>query len=195
MGRRRPRELRPGLPRPRRRVRFECRARIDDEFADVLPPRRSERRAPPARLRAAAALGRGPQLEAFFGACWTRSCARRTRGRLVGWSAARGQDYPRCTAHVEFVEERCGAAPRACEVAARVDDDVLGLGVSPAPSSARRGGTRLSHRRPGLYYQRRCCAGVWRRVCAALLERRSCPGSLTSATPTRRTGPWRPRIP
>ena len=75
-------------------------------------------------------------------------------------------------ATLEFVEERCGAALRACEVAARgVDDDVLGLrGV---PGAVEREARRHAPKPPppgSLLGVDLLCEGVWRRVCAALLE-------------------------
>ena len=108
--------------------------KIDDEFAATccrLGKAQGDERLRRV-LRAAAALGRGPQLEAFFGERVLDAFVRATytRGRLDGVERGSRSGLPTMyRATLEFVEERCGAALRACEVAARgVDDDVLGLG-------------------------------------------------------------------
>mgnify|MGYP002829220847 CR=1 FL=1 len=74
----------------------------------------------------AAALGRGPQLEAFFCERVLDAFVRATytRGRLDGVERGSRSGLPTMyRATLEFVEERCGAALRACEVAARGVDD------------------------------------------------------------------------
>ena len=152
--------------------------KIDDEFAATccrLGKAQSDERLRRV-LRAAAALGRGPRLEAFFGervldAFFMR--ATYTRGRLDGVERGSRSGLPTMyRATLEFVEERCGAALRACEVAARgVDDDVLGLrGV---PGAVEREARKHEPKPPppgSLLGVDLLCEGVWRRVCAALLE-------------------------
>ena len=151
--------------------------KIDDEFAATccrLGKAQGDERLRRV-LRAAAALGRGPQLEEFFGERVLDAFVKATytRGRLDGVERGSRSGLPTMyRATLEFVEERCGAALRACEVAARgVDDDVLGLrGVPGAVEREARKHKRKPPPPGSLLGVDLLCEGVWRRVCAALLE-------------------------
>lgn len=163
-----------------------CRARVeacslavesavDAQFVGTCCRQSGESAAIKRVLRAAAALGRGPRLEAFFGERVLDAFVKATytRSRLDGVERGSRSGLPTMyRATLEFVEERCGTALRACEGAARgVEDDVLGLSGVPSAIEREQRKHAATMQPPGsLLGVDLLCEGVWSRVCSALLD-------------------------